>query len=244
MGRHAPDHQGTAPGIHQRAGLGARDRHMHEQKPGTTPFLSVKNVTAAYGGGHVKVLKNVSVDIFPGQTLAVVGESGSGKSTLARAITGLLPPEEGHASPSTARPLANRLADRPKEDLRQLQMIYQMADVAMNPRQTVGTIIGRPLEFYFGMRGARARRARRRTARQDRDGQGLHRPLSGRAFGRPEAARLHRPLARRQAEADHLRRGDLGARPAGRQRHPEAAARPAEGGRASPISSSPTTSRR
>lgn len=123
-----------------------------EQNPGATPFLSVKNVTAAYGGGHVKVLKNVSVDIYPGQTLAVVGESGSGKSTLARAITGLLPPEQGTVT-FDGRPLANRLADRPKEDLRQLQMIYQMADVAMNPRQTVGTIIGRPLEFYFGMRG-------------------------------------------------------------------------------------------
>ena len=66
-----------------------------EQKPGTAPFLSVKNVTAAYGGGAIKVLKNVSVDIYPGQTLAVVGEFGSGKSTLARAITGLLPPLEG-----------------------------------------------------------------------------------------------------------------------------------------------------
>jgi peptide/nickel transport system ATP-binding protein len=123
-----------------------------EQKPGTTPFLSVKNVTAAYGRSHIKVLKNVSVDIYPGQTLAVVGESGSGKSTLARAITGLLPPEQGTVT-FDGRPLANRLADRPKEDLRQLQMIYQMADVAMNPRQTVGTIIGRPLEFYFGIRG-------------------------------------------------------------------------------------------
>ncbi|RWM37813.1 ABC transporter ATP-binding protein [Mesorhizobium sp.] len=123
-----------------------------EQQPGTAPMLSVKNVTAAYGGGHVKVLKNVSVDIFPGQTLAVVGESGSGKSTLARAITGLLPPEQGSVV-FDGRTLANRLADRPKEDLRQLQMIYQMADVAMNPRQTVGTIIGRPLEFYFGMKG-------------------------------------------------------------------------------------------
>ncbi len=122
-----------------------------EQKPGTTPFLSVKNVTAAYGRSHIKVLKNVSVDIFPGQTLAVVGESGSGKSTLARhhrsAAAGRW---HGHLD---GRPLANKLADRPKEDLRQLQMIYQMADVAMNPRQTVGTIIGRPLEFYFGIRG-------------------------------------------------------------------------------------------
>ncbi|MGN6306988.1 MAG: ABC transporter ATP-binding protein, partial [Mesorhizobium sp.] len=125
----------------------------HEQKAEGAPFLSVKNVTAAYGGGAVKVLKNVSVDILPGQTLAVVGESGSGKSTLARAITGLLPPEQG-AVTFDGRPLANRLADRPKEDLRQLQMIYQMADVAMNPRQTVGTIIGRPLEFYFGIKGA------------------------------------------------------------------------------------------
>ena len=68
---------------------------MTSRQPGRTPFLSVKNVTAAYGGGKVKVLKNVSVDIYPGQTLAVVGESGSGKSTLARAITGLLPPEQG-----------------------------------------------------------------------------------------------------------------------------------------------------
>ena len=66
-----------------------------EKKPGRQPILSVKNVTAAYGGGVIKVLKNVSVDIHPGQTLAVVGESGSGKSTLARAITGLLPPEQG-----------------------------------------------------------------------------------------------------------------------------------------------------
>jgi peptide/nickel transport system ATP-binding protein len=129
-----------------------------EKQPEGAPALSVKNVTAAYGDGSVKVLKDVSVDIHLGQTLAVVGESGSGKSTLARAITGLLPPQQGSIV-FDGRKLANRLADRPKEDLRQLQMIYQMADVAMNPRQTVGTIIGRPLEFYFGMRG-RERNAR------------------------------------------------------------------------------------
>ncbi|CAN7498760.1 ABC transporter ATP-binding protein [Rhizobium sp. LjRoot254] len=126
----------------------------HEEKqPTPKPILSVKNVTAAYGNGIVKVLKDVSVDIHPGQTLAVVGESGSGKSTLARAITGLLPPQQGEVI-FDGRKLSNRLTDRSKDDLRQLQMIYQMADVAMNPRHTVGTIIGRPLTFYFGLRGA------------------------------------------------------------------------------------------
>ena len=125
----------------------------HQEKPPReTPLLSVKNVTAAYGGGPVNVLKDVSVDIYAGQTLAVVGESGSGKSTLARAITGLLPPKEGSIE-FAGRTLPGRLPERTRDDLRELQMIYQMADVAMNPRQTVGTIIGRPLEFYFGIRG-------------------------------------------------------------------------------------------
>ncbi|ANT54235.1 ABC transporter ATP-binding protein [Mesorhizobium amorphae] len=123
-----------------------------EKKPTPKPLLSVRNATAAYGGGVVKVLQNVSVDVHPGQTLAVVGESGSGKSTLARVVTGLLPPIAGSIT-FAGRTLAPRLAERSKDDLRELQMIYQMADVAMNPRQTVGTIIGRPLEFYFGMRG-------------------------------------------------------------------------------------------
>ncbi|WP_027053602.1 ABC transporter ATP-binding protein [Mesorhizobium erdmanii] len=130
-------------------------RHIeHEEKqPTPKPILSVKNVTAAYGNGILKVLKNVSVDIHPGQTLAVVGESGSGKSTLARVITGLLQPQQGEIT-FEGRKLSNRLGGRTKEDLRQLQMIYQMADVAMNPRHTVGTIIGRPLTFYFGLKGA------------------------------------------------------------------------------------------
>jgi len=125
-----------------------------EKKPSPEPLLKVDNITAAYGGAAgVKVLKKVSVELHPGQTLAVVGESGSGKSTLARVITGLLPPIEGSVR-FAGRTLSRALAQRTKDDLRELQMIYQMADVAMNPRQTVATIIGRPLEFYFGMRGA------------------------------------------------------------------------------------------
>lgn len=126
----------------------------HEEKaPTAEPVLSVRNITARYKGTQFDVLHNVNVDLYPGQTLAVVGESGSGKSTLARVITGLLPPREGEIE-FAGRKLSPDLKGRSREDLRELQMIYQMADVAMNPRQTVGTIIGRPLEFYFGMRGA------------------------------------------------------------------------------------------
>ena len=130
----------------------------HEEKaPNGDPVLSVRNITARYKGTQFDVLHNVNVDLYPGQTLAVVGESGSGKSTLARVITGLLPPREGEIE-FAGRTLSPDLAGRSPEDLRELQMIYQMADVAMNPRQTVGTIIGRPLEFYFGMKGAEKRK--------------------------------------------------------------------------------------
>ncbi|MBP9047619.1 MAG: ABC transporter ATP-binding protein [Tabrizicola sp.] len=125
----------------------------HAEKPPAPPVLAVQGVTARYRGTNFDVLKNVTVDLPPGQTLAVVGESGSGKSTLARAITGLLPPTGGRIT-FAGRTLSNDLRGRTRDDLREIQMIYQMADTAMNPRQTVGTIIGRPLEFYFGLKGA------------------------------------------------------------------------------------------
>lgn len=131
----------------------------HEEKqPSPEPVLKVENITARYRGTNFDVLKNVNVEVHPGQTLAVVGESGSGKSTLARVITGLLPQREGNIH-FAGRDLDPVMKKRPREDLRELQMIYQMADTAMNPRQTVGTIIGRPLEFYFGLRG-KAKQAR------------------------------------------------------------------------------------
>ena len=129
----------------------------HAEKQPTAPVLRVENITARYKGTGFDVLHNVSVEVSPGQTLAVVGESGSGKSTLARVITGLLPPRAGSIT-FAGRTLTPDQPSRPREDLRELQMIYQMADTAMNPRQTVGTIIGRPLEFYFGLKGAEKQR--------------------------------------------------------------------------------------
>ncbi|RYH11142.1 ABC transporter ATP-binding protein [Tropicimonas sp. IMCC6043] len=123
----------------------------HRPTDGTEPLISVQNVDAAYTGG-VKVLDDVSFDIYPGMTVAVVGESGSGKSTTARCITGLLPPMSGQIL-CKGEPLPPRYKDRTRDQLRQAQMIYQMADTALNPKVKISEIIGRPAQFYGGLHG-------------------------------------------------------------------------------------------
>ena len=119
-------------------------------------FFEMTNISASYGA--TPVLFDVSLHVPKGQTLAIVGESGSGKSTLARVATGLLPPTAGTVTFGGIE-LTPALKNRSREELRRVQLIYQMADTAMNPRQTVGEIIGRPVTFYEGLRGA-ARRDR------------------------------------------------------------------------------------
>lgn len=134
---------------------------QRDQKPAAaqdeTPVVSIRNVDAAYGGGTIKVLHDVSFDIHAGRTVAVVGESGSGKSTTARCITGLLPPLTGSIE-FDGKALPADYRKRNKDQLRQAQMIYQMADTALNPRKTIGEIIGRPVEFYLGLSGAAKRK--------------------------------------------------------------------------------------
>ena len=117
-------------------------------------FFEMKNISAAYGA--TPVLFDVSLHVPKGQTLAIVGESGSGKSTLARVATGLLPPSAGSVR-FDGQDMPPALKSRSREELRRLQLIYQMADTAMNPRQTVGGIIGRAVTFYEGLRGSSRR---------------------------------------------------------------------------------------
>ena len=121
------------------------------ESPSDDFVISINNVDAAYLGGS-KVLHNVNIDIPRGRTVAVVGESGSGKSTTARVITGLLQPITGSVY-FNGEALPPALKDRSKEQLRRVQMIYQSADTAMNPRQTISEIVGRPLEFYHSLYG-------------------------------------------------------------------------------------------
>ncbi len=132
-----------------------RDQLAEPESPVGDAVLQCTQVTATYGG-DINVIEDINLTIPRGKTVAVVGESGSGKSTLARAITGLLSPYAGQIQ-FDHEILPASYKDRSRDLLRRLQMIYQMPDVALNPRQKVREVIGRPLSFYFGMKGAKRR---------------------------------------------------------------------------------------
>ncbi|TDL78439.1 ABC transporter ATP-binding protein [Palleronia sediminis] len=125
---------------------------------GATPLLQIDNVTAGYGA--VNVLKDIDLSIAGGSTVAIVGESGSGKSTLARVVMGLLPPRKGSIR-FDGTPLPPSSRDRTPDLQRHVQMIHQMADTALNPKQRIRDVIGRPLEFFLGLKG-KARETRTR----------------------------------------------------------------------------------
>lgn len=112
-----------------------------------TPILEIEDLSGGYEKNK-PIIKEINVKVEKGRTLAVVGESGSGKSTLAKAIVGLLPHLKGTMSFEGAA-LSSALKDRSDDLVRRIQMVYQMPDVALNPRQKIRTIIGRPLELFF-----------------------------------------------------------------------------------------------
>lgn len=125
------------------------------------PALEVKDVWAGYGKSNdkrplVPVLKDVDLTIERGRTIGIIGESGCGKSTLARVIAGLLSPSTGEIL-LHGKPLEGTYRNRSSDELRKIQLVYQMADTALNPKQTVGQIIGRAIELSHKTRGAEKR---------------------------------------------------------------------------------------
>ena len=122
-----------------------------------SPALEVRGIDAGYGKGSdgepaAMILRDVSVSIDRGKTVGIIGESGCGKSTLARVFAGLLPPVRGDIFLDGDK-MNGDLGSRPRQQLQKIQFVYQMADTALNPRQRIRDILGRPLEFYLGLTG-------------------------------------------------------------------------------------------
>jgi peptide/nickel transport system ATP-binding protein len=117
----------------------------------TPPLLQVENVTAGYGPKQQSIaLRGINLSIQQGETVGVIGESGSGKTTLGRLISGLMSPKSGCIHLNGQR-LKHHVSKRSRSDLKQIQFAFQMADVALNPRQRLNKILGRPMMFYRGL---------------------------------------------------------------------------------------------
>ncbi|BAI75624.1 peptide/nickel transport system ATP-binding protein (plasmid) [Azospirillum sp. B510] len=129
-----------------------------------TPLLEINGLSAGYGPPQSNGLplalavKGVSLQVKRGANLGIIGESGCGKSTLARTIAGILPACGGTIQ-FQGRKLWHSARQRNREQLRDLQIVFQHADTALNPAKSIEDIIGRPLTFYHGLRG-KARDAR------------------------------------------------------------------------------------
>jgi len=136
------------------AGMGSDVGTEHERE---LPAMSVENMTAGYGGiingePAVTILRDVSVKVENAHVVGVIGESGCGKSTLARVMAGLLPQAKGKVK-LEGEELEGGIKDRKLSELQKIQFVFQMADTALNPKQVIGDILGRPLEFYHGIKG-------------------------------------------------------------------------------------------
>jgi len=124
----------------------------------TRPLLEVDNLTVGYGprsrNGQplINAVQAVSLKLDRGQNLGIIGESGCGKSTLARAIAGILPAHAGDIV-FNGRQLGKAGRYRSRNELREIQIVFQHADTALNPAKSVEDILRRPLTFYHGMRG-------------------------------------------------------------------------------------------
>ncbi len=124
--------------------------------------LQVNKLTAGYGGivdgkPAITVLRDINMSVKNAHVVGVIGESGCGKSTLARVMAGLLPAAKGDVV-LDGNNLEPDLKHRSREELQKVQFVYQMADTALNPKQRIGDLLGRPLEFYQKIKGKERRK--------------------------------------------------------------------------------------
>ncbi|MGX9147113.1 ABC transporter ATP-binding protein [Mesorhizobium sp. 128a] len=131
---------------------------------GTKQLLRIDNVTAGYGAVRddglplIRAVDSVSLVVEKGRNLGIIGESGCGKSTLARVIAGIHPAAAGDIV-FNGEELQRAARKRSQDQLREMQIVFQYADTALNPAKPVEDIISRPLAFYHRLdRQARSKR--------------------------------------------------------------------------------------
>ncbi len=128
-----------------------------ENPPGAKPILQVEDLRKYFpvksGGvvrrtiGQVQAVDGVSFEVVEGGSLGLVGESGCGKSTTGRLVTRLLSPTSGKIN-FDGRDIASLSPGQLKPLRREIQMIFQDPYTSLNPRHTVGSIVGAPLEIH------------------------------------------------------------------------------------------------
>ncbi len=135
---------------------GQMQRHgaeaARDERAAQASVLTLYNVNAGYR--RATVVHDINFELARQECLALVGESGSGKTTLARSVAGLNAIWTGDIKLNGA-PLANAARNRPREQRRIIQYVFQNPYGSLNPRRTIGHIIGQPLEL-FGTHGAAA----------------------------------------------------------------------------------------
>jgi oligopeptide transport system ATP-binding protein len=131
------------------------------------PILSVRDLSVAFavGGGfgraplQLRAVDRVSFDLAPGETLGVVGESGCGKSTLGRAVLRLIEPSGGRVV-WRGRDLADLSARELRSARKEMQIVFQDPLASLDPRMTVGDIVGEPLTTFERGLSRKERQAR------------------------------------------------------------------------------------
>lgn len=124
-------------------------------KPEASPVLRVAGLNKTYAShGHpLRAVKDVSLDLRPGETLGLVGESGSGKTTFARLLLGLVSPDEGGTIELEGKALAPKLENRGDDQVKALQIVFQNPDSALNRSHSIRHILGRALKRLAGLSG-------------------------------------------------------------------------------------------
>jgi len=109
--------------------------------------------------GAIKAVDGISFDVYRGETLGLVGESGCGKSTTGRTVLQLYRPTEGNVY-FEGENLVEMKGEQLRRQRRKMQMIFQDPYASLNPRMTVGSIVGEPLEVHRVITSAKERQER------------------------------------------------------------------------------------